>query len=233
MSCVFISEDANDLLKAYLSNTGNKVIEIRKTDSVYEAVSSHVDIYLCNIENFLVVAKEQIVFIKEKLNDMNIKYRIGNSVLGYKYPGNIIYNGACVGRHFIHNLKYTDKILLKMIEEKGYNVINVLQGYSKCNMVVVDYNSVITSDKGLEKELKKYKIEVLLIRQGYVRLKGFDYGFLGGASGRVGDTIVFNGDLKQHPDYLKIKEFIESKGLKIVSFKEYPLEDIGSIIEIE
>jgi hypothetical protein len=71
----------------------------------------------------------------------------------------------------------------------------------------------------------------LLIDKGHIQLQGFDYGFIGGASGRIGDTIIFNGDITQHPDYEKIAAFIEDRDLKIKYFTEYPLEDIGSIIE--
>ena len=61
-------------------------------------------------------------------------------------------------------------------------------------------------------------------------LPGYDTGFLGGTSGRVGDEIVFNGDLSAHPDFEAIKDFIRSRGLQIKYFESYPLRDIGSII---
>ncbi|MFR2966829.1 MAG: DUF6873 family GME fold protein [Anaerovoracaceae bacterium] len=60
---------------------------------------------------------------------------------------------------------------------------------------------------------------------------GYKYGFLGGASGRIGDEIVFNGDLAAHSDYEEIKSFIQERGLRLVYFRQYPLTDIGSIIE--
>ena len=72
-------------------------------------------------------------------------------------------------------------------------------------------------------------LDVLLIRPGYIILKGFDYGFIGGTCGRIGDEIIFNGDISAHPDYDAIQAFIKSRGLDIKYF-DYPLEDIGSII---
>ena len=51
-------------------------------------------------------------------------------------------------------------------------------------------------------------INVLLVEPGFVKLRGADTGFIGGASGRVDDEIVFNGDLSAHPNLKKITAFI-------------------------
>ena len=113
----------------------------------------------------------------------------------------------------------------------GLAFIHVNQGYTKCNCVVVDGNSVITADRGIVSALKKCPdIDVLPISQGFVRLEKFEYGFLGGASGKVGNEIVFNGDLSAHPDYEAICRFIEARGLSVKYFPGYPLTDIGSIL---
>ena len=96
---------------------------------------------------------------------------------------------------------------------------------------MVDGNSVITADRGIVSALKKCPdIDVLPISQGFVRLEKFEYGFLGGASGKVGNEIVFNGDLSAHPDYEAICRFIEARGLSVKYFPGYPLTDIGSIL---
>jgi len=79
--------------------------------------------------------------------------------------------------------------------------------------------------------LKNTDVEVLTVREGHVLLPGFDTGFIGGASGRVGDEIIFNGDLSAHPDFEKIRDFIQCRGLKVRYFPGLPLTDIGSIIE--
>ncbi len=63
-----------------------------------------------------------------------------------------------------------------------------------------------------------------------MELPGYDTGFIGGTSGRVGDEIIFNGDLSAHPDCQAIRQFIEERGLKVRYFSGYPLRDIGSII---
>ncbi len=232
MSCVFISENANEICKTFL-NKNYKVIEIKKTSHVYEAVSTHADIYVCKVGNTAVIAPEQVELIQHDLKHKRLQYIKGHSNIGFCYPENIKYNGVCIGPVFIHNAAYTDKMIKYQVENNHLKIIGVKQGYTKCNVVEVDSQSIITSDHGIAKSLKeKTKIDVLLIRQGHVVLEGMPYGFLGGASGKVGNVIVFNGNLEQHPDFEIIRTFIKNRSIDITYFKEYPLKDIGSIIEI-
>lgn len=209
MGVVYLSESAHPILKSYLTAQGLDIIEIHKTDRVYEGVASHPDIYLCRICGRTVWAGEDI---------------------GYEYPENIRYNAVQIGRHFLHHTKYTSPSLHKIAEENGLNIIHVKQGYTKCNTVVVDDNSLITSDAGIAAAASANGLKALLIRPGYVKLPGYPYGFLGGASGKMGDTLLFNGDLSTHPDHIAIRRFIEERGLLVRDFGEYELEDIGSII---
>jgi len=210
MSKVYISEDANPLLKEYLSGSNHIIVEIKSTDQVYESISSHPDIFMCKINDEIIQSK----------ND-----------LGYSYPDNVKYNGVQIGKYFIHHTGYTASKLISAVKAADLMTVHVSQGYTKCNIVAVDENSIITSDEGIRNKLVPLGLDVLLISAGNVKLKGFSYGFLGGASGSVGNFIVFNGDLSAHPDYIKISDFILSRGLKLKYFEEYQLEDIGSIIE--
>ena len=108
--------------------------------------------------------------------------------------------------------------------------MNVKQGYACCSIVPVDEDSIITADRGIARAAEAAGIRVLTVEAGHVELPGYDTGFLGGTSGRVGDEIIFNGDLSAHPDFEAIRDFIGSRGLKIKYFESYPLRDIGSII---
>ena len=227
---VYLSELAHPRLQEYLKSKGYEIQLVKQTDAVYPEVSSHADLYMCKLG----AEPEAPVFHVEDISE-----------LGYRYPANVKYNGVCMGKYFIHNTEHTSSRLMGELEAKGLIPIKVKQGYTKCNMVVVNDHAAITSDVGLYNSIQAYKKksisegtadehnfpEILLIRQGYVDLPGFSYGFLGGASGRVGDEIVFNGNLESHPDFRKIQLFIEAQGLKVKYFPEYPLTDIGSIIE--
>lgn len=210
MSTIYLSETANPILIQYLKAQGHQVEIIKKTDCTYDPVSSHPDIYMCSL------GPGAPVFF-------GCPQKIGKS-----YPENIRYNAACTGKYLIHNLKYTDPALLNAAG--NLQRIHVAQGYTRCSTAIIDETSIITSDGGIFNACRK-KLDVLLIRPGYIRLQKFSYGFIGGTSGRIGDTVLFNGNLEQHPDFQEIKSFIESRSLHLKYFKEYSLEDIGSIIE--
>lgn len=232
MNTILLSENANIILKKTLINKGYHLIETKRTEAVYDAVSSHADIYVCKLNHQLIIAREQFPLIEDSLLQNLIHYSIGTCELGYQYPMNIKYNAAQVGNYLIHNTKYSDPKVLARAKELGLQILHVKQGYTKCNLVIVNENAVITSDEGMAVVLKNHKIETLVISKGHVTLTGFPYGFLGGASGRVSDEIIFNGDLSAHPDFEKIQEFIRQRGLRVTFFPDYPLEDIGSIIQI-
>lgn len=232
MSSVLISERANPGMISYLISWGHSPIFIRGTNAVHDAISSHVDIYCCLIDGQLIIAPEQLALIEDQLILDGALYQKGAIGLMSAYPGDIAYNAAVTGKYFIHNLKHTDPVLLEKTHTHGLILIDVNQGYAKCNLVVVSENALITSDEGIAAELSSYPIDVLLIQKGHVNLPGFASGFLGGASGRVNDTIIFNGNLAMHPDCNAIIAFIESHGLKVAYFQDFDLEDIGSIITL-
>ena len=207
---VIISKDAGEELKSYLEKRA-QVIVFGGIDTVAEPIRNHPDLVYCRL-------KEDAIFL-------------GNEqLLAPEYPGDIIYNGFSTGKYFIHDLKHTDEELLKAVDELGLIKVNVKQGYACCSIVPVDEDSIITADRGIARAAEAAGIAVLTVGPGHVELPGYDTGFLGGTSGRVGEEIVFNGDLSAHPDFDTIREFIESRGLRIKYFESYPLRDIGSII---
>jgi len=151
--------------------------------------------------------------------------------LGFKYPNNAKFNGVVMGKYFIHNTKYSSHDLLVEAKRLDKKVIHVEQGYTKCNMAVIDDNTAITSDKGIAEALANTTIKLLVIEPGHVLLQGQKYGFIGGASGRVGNEMIFHGNLSAHPDFNRIVDFLNENQCNYKYFEEFELEDIGSIIE--
>jgi len=217
MKRIWISEDASSGLISYFKHRGFAVCTVKHTGAVGHFVSAHPDIYMCRMGG----GEDAEVFQGDP------------TLLGALYPADIRYNAVVTEKFFISLTKYTDSTLMDAAQKlyPGISFINVPQGYTKCNMVVVDGSHFITEDAGIYKALSAHPdISCLLVSPGTVSLKGFKNGFLGGSSGRVGSDIFFNGDLSQHPDFSAIKAFIDSCGLGTVYFPEWPLTDIGSII---
>lgn len=215
MNKIYISKLAHIGLKNYLLDKGYTLEYIESKGIVDKSISHHPDIFLCKMG---IDENAPVYFAKKE-------------TLSADYPCDVPFNAACTGKYFIHNLEYTNPDLLQAAENMGMTTINVKQGYSKCSIVIVDETSIITYDEGIYKACEEYDdLDVLLVSPGFVRLDGYDTGFIGGASGRIGDEVIFNGDLFCHPDFNRIKIFIESRDLKCKWFAGYPLTDIGSIL---
>lgn len=214
MKKIYLSKNAIPELAEYLKGKGWDICTISGVSGLQTQICSHPDIYMCKMG---------------ASDDAPVFY--GNPrKLGDSYPADVPYNAACTGKYFIHNLKYTDESLLEYSKSLGLIPINIRQGYSKCSIAVIDEDSVITSDEGAAKTLLASGLDVLLIQRGFIKLPGYNYGFIGGTCGRIDNEIVFNGDLTLHPQHELICDFITAKGLKIKYFKGYELEDIGSVI---
>ena len=76
-------------------------------------------------------------------------------------------------------------------------------------------------------------MNVLKIRTGYIELPGQNYGFIGGAGGKLAENLIaFTGDITTHPDYDKICGFCKNSGVDIYSLgKNVPI-DIGSLLPV-
>ncbi|MBC5996721.1 hypothetical protein EAI30_06415 [Romboutsia ilealis] len=217
-----------------LRNYNINIIKTPYCDGTYNAIKYHPDISVCKLnDNNIVVAPNVYSYYNDILSNYNFNVIKGNSTISNKYPNNIQYNVAILGNYAIHNFKYTDNIILEYLDRFNIKKINVKQGYSKCSICIVDENSLITSDEGIHKEVIKYGIDSLLIEKGYIDLFDLDYGFIGGCSGLISkDTLSFFGDIKKHPDYNKILEFVNKKNKKIVSLSNENLLDLGSLIPL-
>ena len=82
--------------------------------------------------------------------------------------------------------------------------------------------------------MKNDGVDVLVISSGNIVLEGYDYGFIGGASGKLNDeSVIFFGNIKKHPDYRAIKAFLyKHKSNMIIACEDMPLTDIGGIVKI-
>lgn len=214
MRKIYVAGNANQILKKYLHGLGYDLDMISSEMLVDPAISSHPDVFFCRLGIY-----DDAPLVQAK-----------NSELGMGYPAEAAFNAACTGKYFIHNLKVTAPRLLDAAKSISMELIHVPQGYTKCSTVIVDERSIITYDRGIEKACSSAGLNVLLITPGHVLLPGYTTGFIGGCSGRIGDKVIFNGNLSAHPDFENICDFIQSRGLKCVWFDSYPLTDIGSII---
>lgn len=229
---VIIDNRMRQIEKQKLQNMGFEIIEVQTNSNVYTEISSHVDISVCKIENEIIVEPTQ--------NMNNISNKIyGKEKISAEYPYDIKYNVCIIGKKAIHNLKYTDEILKKELIDKGFELINTTQGYTNCSIAVIDENSAIVTDKGLNKILQRHGIQTLYLNEklDIKLLKENKYskknGFIGGCISKLGNKIIVFGDLDKIDFQNKIRNFIYEKDLEIIEFKGLDVIDYGGLIEIE
>jgi hypothetical protein len=119
----------------------------------------------------------------------------------------------------------------EIVEAAGNReIIHVKQGYTRCNLIPLGNNRFITSDKGIEKTLLQYGLEVLYVDPDGILLPGFNHGFIGGTCGVWQNKLFFIGSLKYFPEGQKIKDFVT--GMEIIELYDGSLFDGGSILFI-
>lgn len=150
--------------------------------------------------------------------------------LGEKYPHDVLLDAALVGKHLVCRPDATSEAVLAYAKEKGATVLPVRQGYAKCNLCIVSENAVITEDASIAKALSAIGVDALRIEPGHVRLPGYPYGFIGGASGCDGAHVFFCGNLSLHPDGARIDAFCRHHGKLPVSLCAGELCDVGSLL---
>ena len=219
--------------KEKLIELGYELIEINESTKVYPEISSHVDIFACKVRDKIIIEPTQYQNIMPYVKNI-IK---GQDEIQEKYPADIKYNVCTIGKKAIHNFQYTDTKLKQELINNNYELINTTQGYTNCSIAVIDENSAIVSDKGLYKILKFHDIDTLLVENNLdiKLLNGKNYsskkGFIGGCITRLGDSIIVFGDLNKIDINGRIRDFITSKKIKIIEFKDIDIIDYGGLIE--
>lgn len=218
-----------------LSRLNMNPILIPKCNELYEAINGHPDIQLNILKNKssvdIIVQKNISRQFKEILKSNNINYIVSKKLLSHTYPNDIILNSLILEKYFIHNLKYTDEKLLKSQNLKVN--INVSQGYTKCSILPVRDNALITSDKGIFESLKDYDFDILLLPPGDILLPSLNYGFIGGVGGMIStDKMAFFGDLDSYKWGDEIKKFLFKYDVSPISLRKGKLIDRGSLLTL-
>ncbi len=197
-----------------------KIIPSFCNKNLAEPVSYHPDMSLCRIGDCFVCSPESYDYYKKIIGQNLIK---GKTSLNCNYPNDIAYNVLVYGENAFGKEEYIDPVLKEILKEQNIKIINVNQGYAKCSCAVSN-KGIITADEGIYAELIKKGINALKITPGFVELSGYDYGFVGGASGEIDGILTFFGDITKHPDLKKIENFCEFEFLC-----DFTLTDVGTI----
>ena len=227
----FVMSDKYPCFVKEIEKLGHTVISSDTVDTFPIPEQKHADMQILPINNDIFLVNECTV-LAEKLPKERLLFC--NKKAGNKYPEDILLNFLHLNNTLYGKLSAIDKNLLDYCKENNIRTVNINQGYARCSTLVLNKKAVITSDLSIEKALKKDGVEVLLISSGSIVLDGYDYGFIGGASGKIEEnTIAFFGNVTSHPDYKKIENFCDNHNISINVICPYmSLTDIGGMVKI-
>ena len=213
-----------------LEGLGYDIRVIPKDPLLAKAVQSHPDMLTCRIGNRVVM--NEAYYQNNKSCFDGVFVVTTDRCYTDKYPDDVLLNALVIGDTVYGRVDVICNEILSMCKRRVY----VKQGYAACSCATVADRAVITSDLSLAKALECDGIDVCVIDPGYIRLDGYDYGFIGGASVRLDNgRVAFFGDVKKHPCFDKMKEFADKHGASLISLSDEPLTDCGGgfVLELE
>ncbi|MBE7010248.1 MAG: hypothetical protein E7418_02010 [Ruminococcaceae bacterium] len=199
-----------------------------------EPVSYHPDMVLFPAGRGMVIcAPEVFEAYKTLLSPFGVRLVQGKTPLQSCYPQDVAYNVLCMETEAFALWEHTDPCIVQRLDEQNIRRIRVRQGYARCSSLAFGRH-LISSDPSLLRAAEEGGYTALTIAPGHIRLPGYSYGFIGGASGVFEQgQIGFAGDLSDHPDGEEIRRFIGRQGFSVQEILGYPLTDVGTILRID
>jgi hypothetical protein len=213
-----IDKTALSTLKQY-----GEVLLFPKSDKVYEAISSHPDIFVFTAKSQTIVAPNAPSTIREEFDKKGINYVVGSQTVGLKYPETVWYNAAFNNGLLICNEHYTSPEILNL--EEIDKIVSTKQGYAGCNHQILNKSYVITSDLPSHKAISNS----FYISPERIELAGLNHGFFGGCCGVFQNTLFVNGSLSCIEEEKALRAYILEAGFEVVELHNGPLQDIGGI----
>ncbi|MDO5123475.1 MAG: hypothetical protein Q4D44_02265 [Eubacteriales bacterium] len=223
---VLISPADSKLIDS-LNDLSVETVFTHAVDTFIDYEKYHADMQILRIYDTVFVYECVFEYYKDFLADYNVVICENPQK---EYPFNVSLNAALVGNKLFCKESALDNSVRKFCVKNNIEIIDVRQGYTKCSTLVLNDNSIITADKAIYEKAVINGINALRISSGNIRLTGANYGFIGGASGVIGDTVCFFGDILAHPDGTKIIEYIENNSMQWVCLTKDALIDVGGFV---
>lgn len=220
-------------VEATLSLYTEKIIKLPPFSRLPSPVASHPDMLVFVYGKQIFTWEEyagEAPEVFERIESLGFKIKYIQEKASAEYPADVRLNCALVGRTLIANTRAVSRTLAELAKNEELTVAHTNQGYAKCSTAIVSENAVITADPSVLTAAKSAGLDVLKISEGHVRLDGYGTGFIGGASGVVGKSVLFCGDLSLHPDGERIEDFCRAHGKRAVSLSDEPMYDYGTIM---
>lgn len=230
MNFILVSSALEKNMAKKLSDFGT-VVPLPPLPALPSPIASHADTLIASVgDEFFVYAnypESDKLFAALDFPCTVIKQNAGN-----KYPLDAALNCFTVGDRLVCREKSVAPEILDFAKKRGYKTINVKQGYAHCSCAVIG-DGILTSDRGIFRVAEKEGIDSAFVSSTGIVLPGYKEGFIGGACGCIGRTMIFFGDVRLLPDGEKAEDFIKSKGYDPYYLSDKPPVDFGGLVTAE
>lgn len=215
----------------------------------YSPLNNHPDIYAFECRQKSVVAPnllttnfkkelEQVISLRESEGN-HVRLFLGEKSVGNRYPTTCGYNAIVFQDFLIGKFDSLDPQVIITAKKSGLEIIDVKQGYSRCNCFAVGKSSLVTSDLGIAKTVRqmthshKMSCHILYCPAQEIMLSGFSHGFIGGTTWELEEgRRFFNGDVTRLSIWEALKKILYEAEIEPVYLRDKPLEDVGSAVSL-
>ena len=236
MKIIIVDNRISQKCERALEKEGFYLIKLPPDPNLGEAVSSHPDTVMFYREGEIITTAEYCdvaAYIFSDLREFapNVRISFTDDRRSDIYPQDCVLNALVIGKKIFCKSDTVSDGIKNFALGHGYEIVHTKQGYPACSVLAFG-GSAITADRGLAATLENNGVRVTLINEGSISLPPHRSGFIGGASGVVGNKIYFFGNIDQHPDAEIIRTAITSEGYTPISLSDEDLSDFGGIIAI-
>lgn len=221
-----------DILSDKFSEFNIKAFPSFESRILKGAVKTHPDMSLFKYdEETLIASQESFDYYDEIFKDTKINIINADEDPHEKYPSDVKFNALRVGEHLICKRDVCAKSIIKRFDES--KIINSSQGYVKCSVIDVGSEYFASDDKYLYEIIKSLGKKCILLDKGFVKIKDYDYGFVGGASGYARDKIFLTGKIINEANRIRLEEFAREINKELIYLTEYDIFDVGTLMIME
>ena len=221
---------SSQISEEFSKKTNIPSLALAPYDALDTPVASHADMLICKLQDTIFTYRDYYYNNVELFSEIEKSYKVVK-VEGCKreYPNDIKLNVLVIGKRIFGKLDFLADEIVDFAMKNGYTLHNVKQGYSACSTLVINEKAAITSDLGIYNSLIAEEINALLVTTESIILNGYNCGFIGGTGGVFGNVAYFFGDIKMHPDYIKINNFLKEHNCTVVPVLGGGVYDFGGI----
>ncbi len=230
---VIIGKNYSEQIYKNLQKLGIEPVFISESTNVRSGICNHADLAFCPLTAEKCLLSKEQTQLFDILKKAGYKPEFINETLGYNYPQDVFLNCVIIGKHIFYNPDTVSDKITEFIKNSDLIEVAVKQGYTKCSITPTTIDSFITDDISIGSRGAEFGFDVLLINKAEIKLKDFNYGFIGGATGKISENkMAITGRLDKLSDCDRIKKFLFNKDIEIIELTDGVVEDIGSIIPL-